>query len=360
MSTGDRVVHTAAQLCTVLWISGPRNRSAHAFEMHLQCADHRAATDGSRFPATFRTAGARLPGAYDGGASPAKHAANCTRRGGAHRVSSNAERIARLERMRAEAVAGRGSGADRAPARDGQAHRARATRPAARPRLVRRARRVRHPPRDGLRDGGAARPRRRRRHRARHHRRPAGVRVLAGLHGLRRIAVRGVRREDLQGDGPRDEGRGAAGRAQRLRRRADPGGRRVARRLRRDLPAQRAGVRRRAADLRGPRAVCRRRRLLAGDDGLHRDGRGDELHVRHRAQRREGGDPRGDRRGVARRRVGPHRSQRRRAPRGARRGRGDGPGASAARAPAAEQPRRRAHRRERRSRPTAWTPSSTP
>ena len=39
--------------------------------------------------------------------------------------------------------------------------------------------------------------------------------------------------------------------------------------------------------------VCRRRGLLAGDDGLHDHGRGVELHVRHRAQRREGGDARG-------------------------------------------------------------------
>ena len=35
---------------------------------------------------------------------------------------------------------------------------------------------------------------------------------------------------------------------------------------------------------RGPRAVRRRRGLLAGDDGLHDHGRGDELHVRHRAR----------------------------------------------------------------------------
>ena len=53
---------------------------------------------------------------------------------------------------------------------------------------------------------------------------------------------RRLRAEDLQGDGPRDEGRRARHRAQRLGRRAHPGGRRVARRLRRHLPAQHARV----------------------------------------------------------------------------------------------------------------------
>ena len=79
------------------------------------------------------------------------------------------------------------------------------------------------------------------------------------------------------------------------------------------------------ADLGDPRAVRRRRRVLAGHDGLHDHGRGDELHVRHRAQRREGGDARGGRLRGARRRRRPHRPQRRRASRGAGRGRGAGP-----------------------------------
>ena len=135
-----------------------------------------------------------------------------------------------------------------------------------------------------LRPRRAARPRRRRRHRPRHHRRPARVRLQPGLHGLRRLAVGGVRREDLQGHGPRDEGRCADRRAQRFRRRADPGGRRVARRLRRHLPAQRPRLGRRPADLGDPRAVRRRRRVLAGDDRLHGHGRGHELHVRDRAR----------------------------------------------------------------------------
>ena len=42
----------------------------------------------------------------------------------------------------------------------------------------------------------------------------SGVRVLAGLHRVRRLAVRDPRREDLQGHGPRDEGRRAGDRSQ--------------------------------------------------------------------------------------------------------------------------------------------------
>ena len=67
-----------------------------------------------------------------------------------------------------------------------------------------------------------------------------------------------------------------------------------------------------------PRSVRRRRGLFAGHHGLHRDGRGHELHVRHRADRREDRDPRGCRRGVPRRRDDAHDAQRRRAHRGAR------------------------------------------
>ena len=94
------------------------------------------------------------------------------------------------------------------------------------PGLVRRARRVRHPPSHGfglaentfLGDGvvtghGTIDGR-------------LGLRLQPGLHGLRRIVVRGLRREDLQGHGPGDEGRRADHRPQRFRRRADPGGRR--------------------------------------------------------------------------------------------------------------------------------------
>ena len=78
--------------------------------------------------------------------------------------------------------------------------------------------------------------------------RPQGLRLLAGLHGLRRQPLRGLRREDLQGDGPRGEVRLPGDRDQRLGRRADPGGRRLARRLRRDLLAERPVLRRDPAD----------------------------------------------------------------------------------------------------------------
>ena len=90
-------------------------------------------------------------------------------------------------------------------------------------------------------------------------------------------------------------------RDQRLGRRADPGGRRLARRLRGDLLAERAGLRRRAADLARHGAVRRRRRLLARDHRLRAHGRGDLVHVHHRPRRREdrhgrGGQLRGARR----------------------------------------------------------------
>ena len=55
-----------------------------------------------------------------------------------------------------------------------------------------------------------------------------------------------------------------------------------------------------------PGAVRRRRGLLAGDHRLHGHGRGHELHVRDRTERREGRDPRGRRRRAARRRDDAH------------------------------------------------------
>ena len=81
-----------------------------------------------------------------------------------------------------------------------------------------------------LRDARAAALRRRGRHRLRDDLRPEGLRLLAGLHGLRRLAERGLRREDLQGDGPGAEVRLPGDRHQRLGRCAHPGRRRVARR----------------------------------------------------------------------------------------------------------------------------------
>ena len=104
---------------------------------------------------------------------------------------------------------------------------------------------------------------RRRRHRLRNDQRPPGVRVQPGLHGLRRRALRSARREDLQGDGPGDEGRRAGDRPQRLGRRAHPGRRGLARRLCRGVPAQRDGLGRRAADQHDHGPVRRRRGVLA-------------------------------------------------------------------------------------------------
>ena len=99
------------------------------------------------------------------------------------------------------------------------------------------------PPTSGWRQPPA---RRRRDHRPRHDRRPPGLRLQPGLHRLRRLAGRGDGREDLQGHGSRGAHRLPADRHQRLGRRADPGGRRLARRLRRGLLAQRRLLRRRA------------------------------------------------------------------------------------------------------------------
>ena len=163
--------------------------------------------------------------------------------------------------------------------------------------------------------------RRRRGHRLRHGRRPPGLRVRPGLHGLRRLAGRGVRREDRQGHGPRAEDRLPGHRHQRLRRRPHPGGRRLARPLRRDLLPQRDGLRRRPADLADHGPVRRRRRLLPGDHRLHRDGRPDVAHVHHRPRRHQDGHRRGRHLRGARRRAHPQHQVRRRALHGRRRGR---------------------------------------
>ena len=87
----------------------------------------------------------------------------------------------------------------------------------ARPGHVRRARHARPPPRARLRHRAEPAAHRRCRHRLGRGRRPQGVRVLAGLHDLRRRARRGVRREDPQGDGSRRVDRRAARRSQRRR-----------------------------------------------------------------------------------------------------------------------------------------------
>jgi hypothetical protein len=190
----------------------------------------------------------------------------------------------------------------REAARQGQVHRPRADREAARPRLLPGARHVRPPP---------------------HHdfdmqkNRPWGDAVVTGhgtidgrrvcvfspgLHRLRRLARRGHGREDVQDHGPGGQDRLPGDRHQRLRRRAHPGGRRLARRLRRRLRAQRPVLGRDPADLADHGPVRGRRRLLAGDDRLHLHGQGDLAHVHHRPRRDQDGHRRGGRLRGARRR----------------------------------------------------------
>ena len=187
---------------------------------------------------------------------------------------------------------GRGTRARRPAAQEGQAHRPRAARPPARRGQLRRARPVRHPSLHRLRAGPAGLPGRRRGDRLGADRRAPGLRVLPGLHGLRRLPLGGARGEDLQGDGPGPPERRAGDRAQRFRRRPHPGRRRVARRLRRHLPPQHARVRvvPQISAILGPcaggavysPAITDFIFMVAG-----------ELHVRHRPQRGEDGDARG-------------------------------------------------------------------
>ena len=151
--------------------------------------------------------------------------------------------------------------------------------------------------------------------------------------------TRGVRAEDLQGDGSGHEDRSAGHRPQRLGRRPHPGRRRVAGRLRRHLPAQHAGLGSRAPDLRGHGAVRGRRGVLAGHHRLRLHGQEHLVHVRDRTRRDPGGDPRdGDRRRARRRRRARchvrGRSLRRR-----RRGRVPGADPRAADLSAVQQPR---------------------
>ena len=255
--------------------------------------------------------------------------------------------------------------AHRRAARQGQADRARAHRPAARRRHVRGMGHVRRAPQPRLRHGDQPPARRRRRHRLRHDQRPAGLRLQPGLHRLRRRALGSARREDLQGDGPGDEGRRAGDRPQRLGRRAHPGRRRLARRLRRGVPEERHRLGRRAADQHDHGPVRRRRGLLAGDDRLHLHGQGQLVHVRHRPRGREDGDARGGERRGPRRRAHAHDQERRRRPRLRQRRRGAGDAAPLLRLPAAQQPREGAAPAERRpgrarstSRSTRWCPTT--
>ncbi len=127
------------------------------------------------------------------------------------------------------------------------------------------------------------------------------VRARPPFHG--RLARRGPRHEDLQGDGPRGAHRRSHRRLARFGRCPHPGGRRRAGRVRRDLPPQRSSVRSGAADLRGAGAVCRRRRVLAGDHGLHRPVSPGRADVRDGPEGRQAGPVRGRRRSFARRRA---------------------------------------------------------
>ncbi len=203
-----------------------------------------------------------------------------------------------------------------------------------------------HIPGDGVVTGSGAHPR------------AAGVRVRAGLHGLRRLAVGGLRAEDLQDHGPGHEGGRAHHRPQRLGRRAHPGGRGLAGRLRRHLPAQHPGLGRGAADLGHHGALRGRRGLLAGHHRLRVHGQEQLLHVRHRARRDPDGDPRGGLVRGAGRRLHPRRHLGRGPLRGGERGRVPRPHPRAADLPAPEQRRGSAHARRRSIRRTGWTRSS--
>ena len=214
---------------------------------------------------------------------------------------TTAGKLADLERRRSEAVhAGSAAGGGQA-ARAGQADRAGADRHAAGPRLLHRVRRAGPAPRHRLRHRGHPALRGRRGHRVRHRGRAAGVRVQPGLHGVRRLAGRGLRREDRQDHGPRAEDRLPDHRDQRRRGRTHTGGRGSPGPVRRDLLPQRDGLRGRPADLADHGPVRGRRGLLPRDHRLHPHGRGHQPHVHHRARRdqdrdRGGRDVRGSRR----------------------------------------------------------------
>ena len=131
-----------------------------------------------------------------------------------------------LEPARRAAAAGRARwrrGAAAAPARIGPADGARAHRAAVRSRHLRRDRRARHAPVPRLRHGRPGHSGRRRRRRQRSCARPAHLRVRAGLHRLRRVALRDQRREDRQDHGSGGEDGRADRRPERLRRRAHSG-----------------------------------------------------------------------------------------------------------------------------------------
>ena len=178
-----------------------------------------------------------------------------------------------LHDRRAKIKLGGGDEKIDAPAREGQADRARADRPARRPRHVRRDRHARAPALLAALDGGPRRARRRRDHRLGRGRRPP----------LRDRRLRLHRDGRLDGHDRRDQGRahardGAAEAhavhlAARLRRRAHPGGGRLAvRRLRSPVPRGGDHVRRRPAGRRHARPVRGRHRLHPRARRLRPDG----------------------------------------------------------------------------------------
>ena len=246
-------------------------------------------------------------------------------------------------------LAGRRRRADCPPAQGRQEDGARAAGAPARQGLVCGDGSARRPHGPGLRHGRAASAGRRRRHRVRPHSRPAGVRLRPGLHGVRRLALRGVCAEDLQDHGPRHEDGRAHHRAQRFGGRAHPGGRRLPCRLRRHLPAQYPGLRRRPADLRDHGALRRRCGLLTRHHRLRVHGQAQLLHVRDGAGRDQGGDARGGLPRGAGGRVHACRHLRGGALRGGERGGVPGPHPRAVDLPPPEQLRRPARARVARS-----------
>ena len=100
--------------------------------------------------------------------------------------------------------------------------------------------------------------------------------------------------QDPHADGPRGRDRRAGHRAQRRRRRPDPGGHHRAGGFRRHLRAQREPVGRRPADLGDPRALRRRCRLLARAHRLRVRCQGQDQPVHHRSGCGGGRDRRED------------------------------------------------------------------
>ena len=222
----------------------------------LDCPSH--GQDGRRGPSPGRTA-ATTPRALDRGAH-----------GGPAGAQGQGPR-------------GRRRGGHPQAARSRQAHRARADRAAGGQGVLPRDRPDGPPPGARLRHGSQPAVWRRGDHRLGLHRRPQGVRVLSGLHGVRRVARRGHVGEGVQDHGPGRGHRGPGHRHQRLRRSAHPGGRLVARRVRIHLRPKRPRLGRRAADLPDHGAVRRRRGLLARHHRLHLHGPRDLPHVHHRS-----------------------------------------------------------------------------